>query len=165
MDFLIISDSTTKRGTRELTPKFRVRRSKDLMIRGKAFYAIWDPEKGMWSTDEYDVQRMVDEELRKRKEEIGDTTDLLHVNYMLDFSNNTWLDYRSYITHIGDNYHQLDERLTFSNQEVSKTDYVSRKLSYPLAQGNYDAWNELIGTLYLPEERQKIEWAIGSIVS
>ena len=165
MDFLTISETSTKRGTRELTPKFRVCRSKDLMTRGKAFYAIWDPAKGLWSTDEYDVQRMVDEELRKRKEEIGDTTDLLHVKYMLDFSNNTWLDYRSYITHIGDNYHQLDERLTFSNQDVGKTDYVSRKLPYPLAQGDYDAWDELIGTLYLPEERQKIEWAIGSIVA
>ena len=165
MDFYSIKERSTKRGTRELYPEFRVCRSKDLMVRGKAFYAIWDKERGMWSTDEYDVQRMVDEDLRKRKEELGDLPDMLHVKYMLDFSNNSWLDYRSYITHVGDNYHQLDERLTFSNQEVTKTDYVSRKLPYPLAQGDYSSWDELIGTLYLPEERQKIEWAIGSIVN
>lgn len=137
MDFYSIKERSTKRGTRELYPEFRVCRSKDLMVRGKAFYAIWDKERGMWSTDEYDVQRMVDEDLRKRKEELGDLPDMLHVKYMLDFSNNSWLDYRSYITHVGDNYHQLDERLTFSNQEVTKTDYVSRKLPYPLAQGDY----------------------------
>ena len=165
MDFYSIREKSTKRGSRELYPEFRVCRSRDLMVRGKAFYAIWDKDRGMWSTDEYDVQRMVDEDLRKRKEELGDMPDMLHVKYMLDFSNNTWLDYRSYITHVGDNYHQLDERLTFSNQEVKKTDYVSRKLPYPLAQGDYSAWDELIGTLYLPEERQKIEWAIGSIVN
>lgn len=165
MDFYSIREKSTKRGTRELYPEFRVCRSKDLMVRGKAFYAIWDKDRGLWSTDEYDVQRMVDEDLRKRKEELGDLPDMLHVKYMLDFSNNTWLDYRSYITHVGDNYHQLDERLTFSNQEVTKTDYVSRKLPYPLAQGDYSSWDELIGTLYLPEERQKIEWAIGSIVN
>ena len=165
MDFYSIREKSTKRGSRELYPEFRVCRSRDLMVRGKAFYAIWDKDRGLWSTDEYDVQRMVDEDLRKRKEELGDMPDMLHVKYMLDFSNNTWLDYRSYITHVGDNYHQLDERLTFSNQEVKKTDYVSRKLPYPLAQGDYSAWDELIGTLYLPEERQKIEWAIGSIVS
>ena len=165
MDFYSIKQRSTKRGSIDIYPEFRVCRSKDLMVRGKAFYAIWDKERGMWSTDEYDVQRMVDEDLRKKKDELGELPDMVHVKYMLDFSNNTWLDYRSYITHVGDNYHQLDERLTFSNQEVSKTDYVSRKLPYPLAQGDCSGWDELIGTLYLPEERKKIEWAIGSIVT
>lgn len=165
MDFYSIKQRSTKRGSIDIYPEFRVCRSKDLMVRGKAFYAIWDKERGMWSTDEYDVQRMVDEDLRKKKDELGEMPDMVHVKYMLDFSNNTWLDYRSYITHVGDNYHQLDERLTFSNQEVSKTDYVSRKLPYPLAQGDCSGWDELIGTLYLPEERKKIEWAIGSIVT
>lgn len=165
MDFYTIKQRSTKRGSIDIYPEFRVCRSRDLMVRGKAFYAIWDSDKGMWSTDEYDVQRMVDEDLRKKKEEVGDIPDMVHVKYMLDFSNNTWLDYRSYITHVGDNYHQLDEKLTFSNQKVSKNDYVSRKLPYPLAQGDYSSWDELIGTLYLPEERQKIEWAIGSIVT
>ena len=165
MDFYSIKQRSSKRGVTDIYPEFRVCRSRDLMVRGKAFYAIWDKDRGMWSTDEYDVQRMVDEDLRKKKDELGEMPDMVHVKYMLDFSNNTWLDYRSYITHVGDNYHQLDERLTFSNQEVSKTDYVSRKLPYPLAQGDYSAWDELIGTLYLPEERKKIEWAIGSIVN
>lgn len=165
MDFYSIKQRSSKRGVTDIYPEFRVCRSRDLMVRGKAFYAIWDKDRGMWSTDEYDVQRMVDEDLRKKKDELGEMPDMVHVKYMLDFSNNTWLDYRSYITHVGDNYHQLDERLTFSNQEVSKTDYVSRKLPYPLAQGDYSAWDELIGTLYLPEERKKIEWAIGSVVN
>ena len=165
MDFYSIKQRSTKRGVTDIYPEFRVCRSKDLMVRGKAFYAIWDKDRGMWSTDEYDVQRMVDEDLRKKKDELGEMPDMVHVKYMLDFSNNSWMDYRSYITHVGDNYHQLDERLTFSNQEVSKTDYVSRKLPYPLAQGDFSAWDELIGTLYLPEERKKIEWAIGSIVN
>ena len=165
MDFYSIKQRSTKRGVTDIYPEFRVCRSKDLMVRGKAFYAIWDKDRGMWSTDEYDVQRMVDEDLRKKKDELGEMPDMVHVKYMLDFSNNSWMDYRSYITHVGDNYHQLDERLTFSNQEVSKTDYVSRRLPYPLAQGDYSAWDELIGTLYLPEERKKIEWAIGSIVN
>ena len=166
MDFYTIKEKSTKKGTREIYPEFRVCRSRDLMVRGKAFYAIWDKDRGMWSTDEYDVQRMVDEDLRKRKDEIGDIAeDVLHVKYMLDFSNKTWLDYQSFLSHVGDNYHQLDEKLTFSNQEVTKTDYVSRRLNYPLASGDYSAWDELIGTLYLPEERQKIEWAIGAIVT
>ena len=38
------------------------------MVRGKSFYAIWDENKGMWSTDEYDVQRLVDSDLKNHKE-------------------------------------------------------------------------------------------------
>lgn len=37
--------------------------------------------------------------------------------------------------------------------------------AYPLEKGECSAWNRLISVLYSPEERRKIEWAIGSIVS
>ena len=165
MDFYTIKERASKRGSREIYPEFRVCRSRDLMVRGKAFYAIWDEARGMWSTDEYDVQRMVDDDLAKRKEELGDIDDVISVKYMRDFSNNSWLSFRNYIGHLSDNYRQLDEQLTFSDTEISKKDYVSRRLPYPLKQGDFSAWDELIGTLYLPEERQKIEWAIGSVVN
>ena len=35
------------------------------MVQGGNFYAIWDEEKELWSRDEYDVQRLVDEDLRQ----------------------------------------------------------------------------------------------------
>ncbi len=64
-----------------------------------------------------------------------------------------------------DNYHVLDESLTFANENVKKSDYVSKRVPYSLEPGSYDAWDKLIGTLYTPEERHKIEWAVGSIVT
>ena len=51
-----------KNGVIEIYPDFKICRSRDLMVRGKAFYAIWDKEAGLWSTDEYDVQRLIDQE-------------------------------------------------------------------------------------------------------
>ena len=63
MDFFKIKERSTKNGVIEIYPDFVVGRSKDLMVRGRAFYAIWDEQKGLWSTDEYDVQRLVDAEL------------------------------------------------------------------------------------------------------
>ena len=48
---------------------------------------------------------------------------------------------------------------------TTREDYASKKLSYPLEEGDYSAYDELIGTLYSKEERQKLEWAIGSIVA
>jgi energy-coupling factor transporter ATP-binding protein EcfA2 len=66
---------------------------------------------------------------------------------------------------ISDSNHQLDEKLTFANTETKKSDYVSRSLPYALAPGDHSAWDELVGTLYSVEERAKIEWAIGAVVS
>lgn len=67
--------------------------------------------------------------------------------------------------HLSDNSHQLDEELTFANTEVKKEDYVSRRLPYPLKDGDISAYDELIGTLYSREERQKLEWAVGAIMA
>lgn len=165
MDFYAIRERATKKGSRELYPEFLVKRSKDLMVAGHDFYAIWNADTGMWSQDDYDVQRIIDEDLAERRKELGDTEDSLRVLYTRDFSNQSWNTFKAYVTRLGDNYHPLDDRLTFSNTEVSKTDYVSKRLPYPLEDGNHDAWDEIIGTLYMPEERKKIEWAIGAIVS
>ena len=64
-----------------------------------------------------------------------------------------------------DNFHTLDDKLIFSNTDTTKEDYASKRLTYPLEDGDYSAWDKLIGTLYSPDERHKIEWSIGSIVS
>ena len=52
LDFLVISTRSGKRGIIEIYPKFIIRKSSDLMIRGGDFYAIWIEERGLWSTDE-----------------------------------------------------------------------------------------------------------------
>lgn len=166
MDFFQIKERSTKNGVIELYPDFRVCRSKDLMVRGRSFYAIWDEERKLWSTDEYDVQRLVDAELLKQKEVVQKKTDgMVQVKLMSDFSTKSWAEFRNYMSHISDNSTQLDSNLTFSNTEVKKTDYVSKRLPYPLEPGDHSAWDELISTLYVSEERAKIEWAIGAIIS
>ena len=62
LDFLMISRRSTKKGV-EIYPKFIIKNSTDLMIRGGDFYAIWIDEKGLWSTDEQDAIRLIDKEL------------------------------------------------------------------------------------------------------
>jgi hypothetical protein len=166
MDFFQINtreiEKGPSKGRYEVHPDFLVKRSTDLMVRGRAFYAIWDEQAGLWSTDEYDVQRLVDEELAEHAKGISE---LGKVRYMRSFGSKSWSDFREYVRQLSDNSHQLDENLTFANTDVKKTDYVSRRLPYHLASGDISAWDELIGTLYAPEERAKIEWAIGSIVA
>lgn len=166
MDFYQVKERSTKNGVIEIYPDFKVCRSKDLMVRGKSFYAIWDEEKNIWSTDEYDVQRIVDEDLRDYKEKKSKRTDdELHVKYMNNFSSGSWASFRKYMQNLSDNAHQLDEKLIFSNTEVKKHDYISKRLSYPLEKGECKSYDEIIGTLYKPEERAKLEWAMGAVIS
>ena len=166
VDFYQITTEITKNGIK-VFPDFKACRSKDLMIRGRSFYAIWDEDKQIWSTDEYDVQRLIDQELEEYRKELQKTMQdkIVEVKRMLNFSSNMWKNYRAFIKEMSDNSHQLDNHLTFSNTKVKKTDYVSRRLPYPLEEGSIAAYDELIGTLYEPDERAKLEWAIGAIVS
>lgn len=166
MDFYNIKQRSTKSGTIEVYPDFKVKRSSDLMIRGKGFYAIWDEEKGLWSTDEYDVQRLVDNELLEHRNKLAEKTDgVIHIKYMSDFSSNVWKQYRLYLNQMSDNAHQLDEKLTFQNTDVVKKDYVSRRLPYSLEEGSIEAYDKLMSTIYAKDERAKLEWAIGAIVA
>lgn len=69
IDFLMISTRSTKRGAIEIYPKFIIKKSSDLMIRGGDFYAIWIEERGLWSTDEQDALQLIDRELDRYAEE------------------------------------------------------------------------------------------------
>lgn len=160
MDFYRIKTRKTKEGT-EVYPDFKITRSKDLMVRGRAFYAIWDEKANLWSTDEYDVQRLVDEDISREAADVVEA----RAKYLSDFSSNIWMTFRKYIGHVSDSFRQLDENLTFSNTPVKKDSYVSRRLPYPLAPGDISAYEELMTTLYEPEEKAKLEWAIGAVVA
>ena len=166
MDFFKVETIPTKKGHAVIKPKFLVRRSNDLMVRAKSFYAIWDPSEGLWSTDEFKVQELVDNELYDALESTRRASeDILSVAAMGDFSSKSWRDFQSYVYNMPDNYHTLDNKLTFLNTEVRKEDYVSKRLPYSLVEGSIEAYDELMNTLYEPSERAKLEWAIGSVIA
>ena len=68
-DFLMVSSRSTKHGVIEVYPKFIIKKSKDLMIRGGDFYAVWVEGRGMWSTDEQDALQLIDDELDRYAQE------------------------------------------------------------------------------------------------
>ena len=167
IDFLMISTRSKKNGVIEIYPKFIIKKSSDLMIRGGDFYAIWMEERGLWSTDEQDALQLIDRELdayaKENKEKFDAHVKVLHMwdaeSGMID----AWHKYCQ--KQMRDSFHTLDDKLIFSNTDTTKEDYASKRLTYPLEDGDYSAWDKLIGTLYSPDERHKIEWSIGSIVS
>ena len=166
IDFLMISTRSTKRGVIEIYPKFIIKKSSDLMIRGGDFYAIWLEDRGLWSTDEQDALQLIDRELDRYAEENRTHFDAnIKVLHMWDSESGMIDSWHKYCQkQMRDSFHMLDEKLIFSNTPTNKKDYASKRLKYPLEQGTTDAWDKLMSTLYIEEERAKIEWAIGSIV-
>lgn len=166
MDFLIVRNKATKSGDIEVYPDFKVTRSKDLMIRGGAFYAVWDEAAQLWSTDEYRAAQLIDQELLKRKSEIeAKTKKKVKVRALNNFSSKAWSEFKLYMSKIADNFTPLDRKITFKDDVVTRETYASKRLEYGLEPGDFISYTTLMNTLYNPEERHKLEWAIGSIIA
>ena len=166
MDFFNIKESVSKDGTITLTPDFIVGEPKDIMIRGKEFYAIWDEEKGLWSKNPKDVVRIVDGYLNARANELksGPVKVKVGIKTLKSYSSGSWEMFCKYVHRSPSTSKQLDMKVTFANDIVTRKDYVSKRLPYEKNPGSIEAYDQLMSTLYLPEERQKLEWAIGSII-
>lgn len=168
VDFLIITTRPGKKNVTDIYPKFVIKKSRDLMIRGGDFYAVWLEDEGRWSTEEDDVIQLVDKELKAftDKYRSDNPTEKTRTCYMWDATSGSIDAWHRYCQiQMRDNYHMLDEKIIFSNDPTNKKDYSSKRLTYPLEPGDISAWDKLVGTLYSEEERAKIEWCIGAIVT
>src|SRR4029077_16186881 len=104
MDFYQIRSRETKDKRMELYPDFIIGRSQDLMVQGRTFYAIWDAEKGLWSRDENDVQRLVDDHLQAEADKLKKETGINYVvKYMRSFQSQSWAQFRKFLANISDN--------------------------------------------------------------
>lgn len=160
LDFVQVKERETRRG-REVYPDFVVKASKDLLVRGGSFHAVWDEAAGLWSTDEFTVQQLVDALLYARAEELGGAS----VRSLSSFGSNSWKDFRSYCTNMPSSNGELDSVLTFADTPPKKGDYSSKRLPYSLRAGPINSYERLMSVLYAPQEREKLEWAIGAIIS
>lgn len=167
VDFIMISTRAKPGGIVEIYPKFIMKKSNDLMIRGGDFYAIWIEERGLWSTDEQDLIDIIDRELDRYAEAHKDKIDgRIRVLHLWDAETGMIDAWHKYCQkQCRDCYNPLDEKLLFANAITDKKDYASKRLGYPLEPGSIDAYDKLMSTLYSEEERHKLEWAIGAIVT
>src|SRR5690349_12004399 len=162
MDFYQVRERETKNGTTEVYPDFVVRPSKDLMVRGGSFLAIWNDKLGLWSTNEYDVQELIDADLYAHAERIEGP---VKVRALGSYGSKMWQEWRSFVGNMPNGNHQLDCSLTFSDTPSRKGDYSSKRLPYSVHEGPVTAYDRMMSVLYAPEEREKLEWAIGSIIA
>lgn len=154
------------RGVYYVYPKFKICRSKDLMIRGGDFYAIWDEDRKIWSREQDDVIRIVDAATKRYIDEHSKEDETYRPLYMWDADSGIIDKWNKYVQRqMKDNYKPLDNTVIFSNTDVKREDYSTHRLNYPLEKGSIDNYEELMDTLYDPEERKKLEFCLGSIVA
>ena len=145
----------------------------DLMTRGGAFYAawigddaLWNGDHGLWIKDETEVIALIDKGLwnftESLKSSFGNEV-YYDVKTLSDFSSGKLVEWNKFIKTAPDSFIDLDSSVTFKEQEANKNDYVSKRLVYSLSDGETPNYDLIMSTLYDEEERDKLEWAIGSI--
>lgn len=172
-DFLKVSKSWDAKKARYVyAPKFVVKSTiKDLMIRSKDFYAIFNEETGLWETDDSKAVEMIDHQVREYAEKdagenLADEEHGPLIKLIADTDNRlieSW--HRFCQKDLRDRWFSLDQKIIFSNQEPKREDYASKKLEYPLQDEPAPYYTKLCEQLYLPEEQEKWEWFIGCIIA
>lgn len=165
MDFYKIKTRTPKKGVIEVYPDFINCRSHDLMVRGGTFYAVWNNDGGLWSTDEYLIPQIIDRDIHAKVDELSNSDSIVKGAYLANDSSGSWRKFVKYCKILADNFHQLDTKIMFSNSEMEKRDYASKRLGYPIGEGDRSAYTQLSTTLYNEEELRKLEWCIGAIIA
>lgn len=144
-------------------PDFLCIRSDDLMIKGHDFYAVWDYERQIWTKEEDRVGELIDHEMMKFKTEHPEYKDY-HIKTFRSSTSGTKDKFRHYVTKLmSDNYIPLDSELCFVDTVPDKHNYSTKALQYRILEKETPGYDELMSILYSPEERMKIEWAIGSV--
>lgn len=168
-DFMTVltRERSGKKGGTDIYPAFLIKKSRDLMIRGQDFYAVWLDDEKRWSTDEQDALDLIDNTLDDwydaHSTEIEEPSKILYTKIAKNGIIDDWHKY--VMRQMRDNFKPLDEKLIFANTETKKTDYSSMRLPYSLQDGPTESWDKLFGTLYSPTELHKLEWGIGSVAT
>jgi len=161
-----------QRGRYYYKPTFITKSSiKDLMTRGGMFYAIYDEETGFWTKSKPRAIELIDQQVRaytlkdSGEEAMNDEIHGPCIVTMSDSANHLVEQFDRFCKTMGDNWHALDQRMIFSNTEIKRTDYASKCLDYPLIEQPTPYYDALTDILYLPDEREKWEWAVGSMIT
>lgn len=171
-DFLKVT-KTFRNSRYYYKPTFITRTSiKDLLVRGQAFYAVYDESTGFWTKEKARLIEMIDEQVREYAEnDVGNSmlADEAHgpiVVQMADSANHIVEQFDRFCKTLGENQeHRLDMKMLFSNSEVTRKDYATKTLDYPLQECPTPYYDTLCDVLYLPDEREKWEWAIGCMIA
>lgn len=173
-DFLkVVKEWDGKKQRYVYSPSFIVKPNiKDLMVRSKSLYAIYNEATGLWETDDVKAVEMIDREVYDYAiKDAGEDAmnDAAHgpiVKQISDTRNRLIEVWHRYCEKdLKDHWFPLNQKVIFSNTEVKRSDYASVRLDYPLDDCPTPYYDKLVSVLYSPEEQAKWEWYIGCILA
>lgn len=143
----------------------KVRGYHDLLVKGGAFYAVYDERTGLWSQNLQVLSELIDNDIDKFMETYKAPDDVEVIpQYMQSISNGAWNRYMSSLKNLADSKQTLNQRMIFDGETPKREDYATVQLPYRIQKGPIDAYDELMSTLYAPAEREKLEWGIGALI-
>ena len=171
LDFYWIGTRPTKKnGVYEIIPKFHIsQKTKDLMIRHDDFWAVYDPDTGLWSKNEDNILERMDHEMKEKYETLSEANAGLQsyvVRYLYDSDSGSIERWHKFCKQQMRNvWEPLNSKIVFSNTEVTREDHASFRLDYAIGPGDCSASREIIETLYDEPNSQKIYYGIGSVIA
>lgn len=162
-------------GVETIEPKFHMVPSQYVMTQNGNIYAIWNEDTGLWTTAdglsdnpnvsvEHEFYRLTDRYMERAVADTYGADNALQITQMRN-SDKLWRKSAEFFRYSGDRFQLFDRKMVFANETVGRDDFVTRKVPYALEAGTFRAWDEIVGTLYSPEERMKLEWALGALVT
>lgn len=173
-DFLQVKDRFVAKQQRyEYYPAFVANsKIKDLMIRSRDFYALFDPETNCWIKDDRKAMELIDNqvynEVSKRVgEQLMNDPDHKPIVLRIQDTENHLIDkwHKFCQKDLRDGYEPLNQKIIFSNSEITRKDYATYSLDYPIQECPTPFYDKLVDRLYLPSEREKFEWMVGCILA
>lgn len=143
----------------------KVRGYHDLMVKGGAFYAVYDERTGLWSQDLQVLSELIDHDIDAfmATYEAPEGVEVVP-QFMQSIANGAWNRYISSLKNLADSPQTLNQRMIFDGETPKREDYATVQLPYRIQEGPIPAYEELMSTLYAPSEREKLEWAIGALI-
>lgn len=170
-DFLRVVINTEAKGGAIAYPTFICGRVKDIMVQGGKFKAAWDEDNSVWITDKNLIPGLIDREIDKAIDAAEEKTGYSRkayreIRYARLGTYKVMNEFKNYIENqMADNYIPLDHKLVFKSDPYRREDYSTTRLPYDIVEMETPGFDKMMETLYYPQERKKIMWAIGSILS
>lgn len=172
LDFVHIKKYEKNKSKTIVSPDFIITPStKDIMIRGGAFYAVWDEEAGLWTKNLYRMMEMVDKEVEQEYFRLCGNPEMFGMAYTAQYmkyeSSGLLHKFIRFAKDCNDIWTPLDQKPVFKSDPVKRSDFASFRLPYDIdpEERNIEMYDKMMSTLYSSTERRKIEWAIGCCLS
>ncbi len=167
MDFLDVSVKKFTSNNRaldyEVSPDFIFGDTKDLVVKGSKFYAYWNGS--FWDTKQKNLFYDIDSLLWRRARELEDGRPGLRIDVkeIRKASAGKFRLFADFCKACEASDISFNQKVLFADHKMQRRDYATTQLTYSPQEGEAVAFKELIGTLYLPKELDKILWFMGAL--